>query len=250
MRILIILFAFFITSIWFETSGQVAINNDGSPPDPSAILDLQSSNQGFLVPRIDFNDRPDPAAPGLLIYVTANGPLGNNALYLYDGTRWLQLTTTNAGIGSYREGGVVFWLNATGEHGLVSQMEDQGYFAWGCYGYLIGPDAQHLEINTGDTNTAAIVAICSDVAIAAYTCDTLTLNGYSDWYLPSRDELNEMYNQRAVIGGFASNLYWTSTESADAEFPELAAWIVDFSNGTWGWTSKEGELNVRCIRKF
>jgi hypothetical protein len=251
MKKLIMTFIVFSTvSAWFVTQGQVAINNDGSPPDPSAILDLQSSNQGLLVPRIDFNDRPDPAAPGLLIYVMANGPQGDNALYLYDGTNWLMLATAFTGIGSFREGGVVFWLDETGNHGLVSTTEDLGYYEWGCFGTLIGPDAQNTGIGTGDLNTAAIISECTDESIAAYNCDILDLNGYSDWFLPSRDELAEMYVQRAAIGGFQNNLYWSSTEAEFAEVPEEAAWIVYFLNGSQGWTSKAGALNVRCVRKF
>jgi hypothetical protein len=249
MKIKILLtscFAFFLIEIF----GQVAINDDGSPPDPSAILDLQSTSLGLLLPRIDFNDRPVPAPAGLMIFVIANGPQGNNALYIYNGTNWTKLTTSTGGIGDQMEGGIVFWLDTSGVHGLVSAIADLDATEWGCFGTLIGPDAQHELIGTGDTNTAAIVAGCTDDWIAAYSCDTLSLNGYTDWYLPSRDELIEVYNQRTLIGGFSAWLYWTSTEPAAAEFPEEAAWIVNFTDGTVGWTAKSGTLNVRCVRKF
>jgi hypothetical protein len=235
---------------WQVIYGQIAINNDGNPPDNSAILDLQSPDKGLLLPRIDFNDRPDPAAAGLLIFVTANGPLGDNALYFYDGTRWLKLANVNNGIGEQKEGGIVFWLDETGEHGLVSAMDDQYNTDWGCAGTLIGPDAQHTDIGTGDLNTAAIIALCTDDWIAAYSCDNLTLNGYSDWYLPSINELSEMYAQRAAIGGFGNVWFWSSTEAADAAVPAEAAWTFMFDYGFAGWTSKSSSLHVRCIRKF
>jgi hypothetical protein len=197
MRILIILFAFCIASIWLETSGQVAINSDGNPPDPSAVLDLQSTNQGFLVPRIDFNDRPDPAAPGLLIYVTANGPLGDNTLYMYDGANWLKILTQVVSIiGTEMEGGIVFYHDEIQGFGLVSAQSDEGFAEYGCFGTLIGPNGQHTEIGFGEVNTAEVLSVCTDPGIAADLCDQLDLNGYDDWFLPSLDELREMYIYR------------------------------------------------------
>ena len=46
------------------------------------------------------------------------------------------------------------------------------------------------------------------------------------WYLPSTDELNKLYNQRNVIGGFSDGDYWSSTE-----FDTTKAWLKDFSDG-------------------
>jgi hypothetical protein len=245
------LFLLFIVAGFCQLYGQIAIKEDGSPPDNSAILDLQSTSQGLLIPRIDFNNRPDPPATGLMIYVTDNGPLGNNALYVYNGAMWLKLATAGDAIGDHKEGGVVFWIDGSGVHGLVSALADEGYLEWGCYGTAIGPDAQHVEIGTGDTNTAAIVAGCPDPEIAAGICSESTLNGYSDWYLPSRDELYEMYLQQTTIGGFEStDWYWSSTEAADSDDPENAAWLIIFGDGTNAWAGKDSPLLVRCIRKF
>jgi hypothetical protein len=229
------------------TYAQVAIKEDGSPPDDAAILDLQSPNKGLLIPRIDFDNRPVDPAAGLLIYVTTNGPLGDSALYLYNGSGWQKINETGFSIGDQQQGGVVFWIDWTGSHGLVSALTDMwDYAQYGCSGDSIGPEAEHSGLGTGDTNTAAIIAACPTPGIAANLCDTLSLNGYTDWYLPSRDELWEMFLQKDVIGRFSNYLYWSSTEvSSDG------AWIVWFDgDGLSGWTSKDSFFLVRCIRKF
>ncbi len=59
--------------------------------DPSAMLDVKSTDKGMLIPRIDFNDKSGSPATGLLIYVTTNGPEGNNAFYFYNGSEWLKI---------------------------------------------------------------------------------------------------------------------------------------------------------------
>jgi hypothetical protein len=251
MRRLTLFFLLIIGAGFCQLYGQVAINDDGSPPDNSAILDLQSYNKGLLIPRIDFNNRPGAPAQGLLIYVTNNGPAGDNALYIYAGTRWQKLATASDAIGDHKEGGVVFWVDTSGVHGLVSSMADEGYLAWGCPGTLIGPDGQHTAIGSGDTNTVAILAGCPDPEIAAGICDEITLNGYSDWYLPSREELYEMYLQQTTIGGFDSNnWYWSSSEGAESADPAYYAWLVIFTDGSYVLTVKDWPLLVRCIRKF
>jgi hypothetical protein len=238
---------FFLFAGINQLFSQVVINKTGNPPDPSAMLDVQSTNKGFLLPRIDFNNRPNPAPAGLMIFVTANGPLGNNALYLYDGNGWLKIAYT--GISLYQQigGGIVFYLDPTGYHGLISSTVDQtADAAWGCDGTLIGPGAENTGLGTGNINTAAIVAACSDPGIAAKVCDTLTLNGFTDWYLPAIDELDSMYVHKDTIGGFVNGWYWSSTEH-----DSLGAWIYIFDLNEPAWTSKAYPfINVRCIRKF
>jgi hypothetical protein len=247
MKKIILLFSLLLAFGCLLTYGQVAINDNGDPPDYAAILDLQSTNKGLLIPRIDFNNRPDDAATGLLIYVTDNGPEGDSALYLYNGFSWMKLVLRGYSIGNQLQGGVIFWLDPTGSHGLVSALADmEDYAQYGCSGDSIGPEAQHYGIGTGDTNTAAIIAACPTPGIAANLCDNLSLNGYTDWYLPARDELWEMFLQRTVIGRFTNYLYWSSTEDSSP-----GAWFVSFDgDGYAALTNKDAFANVRCIRKF
>lgn len=71
----------------------VAINTDGSTADNSAILDLKSTNQGVLVPRMTASQRGLIAFPatGLMVYQT-DAPVG---FYFYNGTSWTTLNGTN-----------------------------------------------------------------------------------------------------------------------------------------------------------
>jgi hypothetical protein len=88
-------------------------------------------------------------------------------------------------------------------------------------GSFIGTGATATAVGTGKANTTAIVTVQGVGSYAAKLCDDLVIGAYSDWYLPSKDELDLMYKnigQGAAapltnIGGFsASNYYWTSSE--------------------------------------
>ncbi len=85
-----VLFLFvFILGILSTTYSQVAINADGSSPDVSAMLDIQSTTKGILIPRMTETERGNinPLAIGLLVYQT-NNPIG---FYYFDGLEWVQL---------------------------------------------------------------------------------------------------------------------------------------------------------------
>jgi hypothetical protein len=225
---------------------QVSINNDGSSPDPSAMLEIKSDNKGLLLPRIDYNNRPLNPAAGLLIFVTTNGPFGNG-LYIFDGIGWVKLATITYYMGQHVGGGVVFYIDPSGQHGLISSETDQqGFFPYGCNTDTI-PGANGTAIGTGETNTSAILAVCPSPGIAARVCDTSTTGGYTDWFLPSRDELDTMYVHRDTIGGFNLFYYWSSTEQS---IP--GAWLVDFNASipNEGWANKNRYIYLRCIRKF
>ncbi|HZV69045.1 MAG TPA: tail fiber domain-containing protein [Saprospiraceae bacterium] len=92
-NLILLVFLFFYLSI-LQAQG-ISINADGAPPDASAILDVQSSTKGFLIPRMNMLQRNDISSPaaGLMIYQTDNTP----GLYMYDGTGW-QILTTSANV--------------------------------------------------------------------------------------------------------------------------------------------------------
>jgi len=147
-------------------------------------------------------------------------------------------------------GGKVFYLtDNTGLHGLEAAPTDQvdstskAAFAWGCYTNHGGQDS---EVGTGATNTATIVAFCTEANTAAKIADAYALNGYTDWFLPSQDELNLLYEQQAVVGGFTYGYYWSSTETGSSY-----AACQSFDGGYQANNvSKYSSYAVRAVRAF
>ncbi|MFM8685656.1 MAG: hypothetical protein ACKODJ_03785, partial [Bacteroidota bacterium] len=146
-------------------------------------------------------------------------------------------------------GGIVFYLDSSGQHGLVCAPSDQGSFPWGCNGTDI-PNTS-TAAGTGAINTAYIMAGCSERPIAASVCSDLVLNGYSDWYLPSLGELQMMYSRLHLqgLGGFGGSNYCSSSQG-----DSYAAWNMAFNNGYVYYSSMHSAKNyyllVRAVRAF
>ena len=159
-------------------------------------------------------------------------------------------------IGKSCEGGRIFWLDATGKHGLVASTVDQSAkgIAWNAGAEIItGANADALY--AGQANTEKIVSVQGNGAqYAAKLCHdySATVNNvvYKDWYLPSRFELNLLFRQRTVVGGFntSSGIYWSSTETTTK--PGTKAWEQEFKFGSQHEDAKYLPDQVRCIRKF
>lgn len=132
---------------------------------------------------------------------------------------------------------------------------------WGCVATDIA-GAEGRLIGTGKSNTAAIVAqplMCSPPFYrAADICDDLLLNGYNDWFLPSIDELSEMYNKIGPgaappndnIGGFLNTAYWSSTQLPVSAGTHDFALIFNFTFGSSIAANKDNNTAVRAIREF
>ena len=118
-------------------------------------------------------------------------------------------------IGANYQGGIVFyWNDKTGKHGLIAAENDLGEFSW---------------------------------QQAKDTCANLSLNGYSDWRLPTDDELGALYANRNVVGGFTLALYWSSSE-----FSEYKAFCqsFDYSIMADNYNLKTLKYHVRPVRSF
>ena len=150
-------------------------------------------------------------------------------------------------LGQSYQGGLIVYLDATNFHGLISAAIDQSTGApWGCAGTTIA-GSEGLTIGTGLSNTNAILVDCSTAGTAAKICADLVLGGYSDWYLPSLDELMLMYNNLKLsgLGNFAGANYWSSTESSGTSSD-----LLSFSNGVNSSALKSNSNRVRAIRSF
>ena len=311
---------------------QVAVNTDGNPTHSSAILDVQSTSKGFLLPRMSYSAlyAIESPAEGLMVFCMDCGVACEGLLVIYcdgswkvmntvcllpkaplagshtpaltqitwnwlgvdgaTGYRWnttdnletavdmgTTLTYTETGltpntsytryvwsyntcgdspsgsmnaqtipyyIGANYGGGIIFYIDGTGNHGLISAASDQSNAAqWGCSGTITG--ATGTAIGTGQANTTTIVGACSESGIAARICDDLELNGYSDWFLPSKDELIQMFAQKNVIGGFTNEDYFSSSECNATQ-----AWEIVFWYGAQYCWSKSLPYYVRAIRAF
>ncbi len=87
--IFVLIFAY---APWIQA--QIAINNDGSNPDSSAMLDIKSTTSGLLIPRMTASERNNIGSPatGLLVFVT-----DDNTFYYYDGSAWVKASADNLG---------------------------------------------------------------------------------------------------------------------------------------------------------
>ena len=104
------------------------------------------------------------------------------------------------------------------------------------------------------TNTNAIQAQTGNIAgssAAVYAYEYVN-GGKSDWHLPSKDELNELYSQQKIVGGFLGGVYWSSTETTERED---RAWRQIFADsgeyaGEQGANPKSNSYPVRPVRAF
>jgi len=103
-------------------------------------------------------------------------------------------------------------------------------------------------VGSGRVNTETIIAAQGSGNYAATLCRNLTINGFSDWFLPSKDELGLMYTnlKKAGRGNLAPAWYWSSSEFNRNSF----AWIQQFGAGIQILNDESYTYNVRAVRAF
>jgi hypothetical protein len=156
-------------------------------------------------------------------------------------------------IGESYGGGYVFFVYDEGRHGLICAKTDQSasmHWSAGTNTYTM---ARADGVGGGKSNTAIIIANQGNgdgSMYAARLCNeySVTENGvkYGDWYLPSREELALLSQQRNVIGGFAEDFYWSSTEENQDEAKHLRFSTVQLPILLF----KGAYMHVRAIRAF
>ena len=146
-------------------------------------------------------------------------------------------------------GGKIFYVNPNSETDGWKYLEaaptdEASLYVYQEYGTMIV--ATGTKIGTGQANSNAIVAVVgTTTSYAAKACADKVIAGYDDWFLPSKAELNQMYINKATIGGFIDTWYWSSSETNTYN-----AWVQNFGSGDPYENVKNGSCRVRPIRAF
>ena len=149
-------------------------------------------------------------------------------------------------IGESYQDGIIFYLNESGHSGLLVS-EDLGNVPWGCGG-------SNISLTTwenGIIGQAEILSQCSDRPIAASVVANLEPFNSIEWYIPSQNQLIEIYNSignggtQGDIGGFGDDFYWTFTQGNSN-----CAWGINFSNGNESCENKSLFHKIRAVRSF
>ena len=265
-----------LTSVGTLTSATVngkVIVGATSASSASAVLEASSTTQGFLPPRMlgAQRDAISSKAAGLVVWCTNCGQ--NGELQVYNGAVWTNMNGGTAtapivlAVGTPYQGGKIAYILVPGDpgydantpHGLIASLSDVtelpvGQVKWNntdernCSSCIL-TGATGTAIGTGLANTNTIIAIQggTPTSIAAGLARAHTGGGYTDWYLPSKDELNKLYLNRAVIGNFYPSPYWSSTENENSN---STAWIHSFGDGRQQTQFKHFQQHVRPVRSF
>jgi len=164
-------------------------------------------------------------------------------------------------IGQEYDGGIIFYLDATNQHGLMCAKNDQGLSAWDPFPFDVNNSQNYspqftgaisTSMGTGFANTTMITGIIGTGFDAAGLC-TLYRDekNHDDWYLPSKGELNAIYENLVVPGiitpsSLNSSYYWSSSEIDNKD-----VWSQRFDDGqpvNFAW--KNNIMNVRAVRAF
>jgi len=171
-------------------------------------------------------------------------------------------------IGSEMEGGVLAYVFTSADagyvagevHGIIVSSEDLNTNPqWGCRGTEVGGTSR--EIGSGRGNTSMVAAFhdnlpdyynnprqchnANDGTVAAKLAEDAVINGYSDWFIPTRDEALVLFENREQLGGFSNEDYWSSCESNRQN-----ACAMSFVTGATFSASKESHKKIRLIRYF
>ncbi|GEM56644.1 hypothetical protein B0A58_11790 [Flavobacterium branchiophilum NBRC 15030 = ATCC 35035] len=226
------------------TSRGVCWSNTTSSPTIANTKTIDGTGIGI------FSSSLTSLTTGTTYYVRAYATNSAGTAY---GTTSTFTTLPSLAVGQSYQGGIIAYIFVSGDsgyitgqtHGLIATTSNQSTGAqWGCSGTSISGTSTTL--GSGQTNTTAIVNGCSSTTNAAAICNNLSSGGYTDWYLPSSEELIKLYLNKSLIGGFNNSFYWSSTQNNS-----ISAYSINFNTGTITTSSsKSSQIYVRAIRKF
>jgi len=173
------------------------------------------------------------------------------------GTYLFKDNCTVLSIGDSYEGGKIAYILQTGDpgydanvpHGIIAATADYSVRIRWNNGSNITTVATATALGTGLSNTNAIIAAQGAGSYAASVARNHNGGGYTDWHLPSKNELEKLIINKNAIGGFVTSgstaWYYSSSESASDK-----AWLIYAVDGTWYANPKAETWNVRPIRFF
>jgi hypothetical protein len=250
-----------LAAVVFTASSYAQVGIGTATPDASSALDITSTTKGLLIPRMTAAQRDVIPLPtqGLMIFCT-DCASGEGELQIKLTSSWKNIIGDDVNdpivVGSFYGGGVVFWVDPSdNRHGLIAAVADQSSgIQWSDGVGTI--EASGIAVGTGSVNTDAIVNkyTLTGTDFAAGLARDYNGGGYTDWFLPSKDELNQMYTNKETINTTASanggsnfpiSTYWSSTE-----YGFNVAWLQGFGDGNQSATNKSNTFNVRAVRAF
>jgi len=188
----------------------------------------------------------------LLLYTDEDVDIQNNdysyRIYAYiysERSDYLERVLHIPEIGEFYAGGYVYYLNDNVGGMVVGRTATIPLSQWGCWGTQV--EATGEEIGDGLQNTLNFISTCDEDLIGAWSSYNWEDEGYDDWFLPSKESLQLIYENIyfVSIGGFQEDNYWSSSE-----YNETLAWDLDFRTGNWSKTNKTATDRIRSVRKF
>ncbi len=227
------------------------------PTNVSAFM----NDAGYLTTEVDgsiTNELQTISRTGTTVTLSNGGGNFEDSVGVYTAGTGIDITnnvvstsgTCGLSIGDTYAGGIIFFLDGSGCHGLVAKATDEpGTYQWSSTYFNTWAFASGIYGGAQNTKKSIARAVASaSTCPAASVCDNLTSGGYTDWYLPSKDELDMMYVNLHMqgLGGFAFNFYWSSSEYGSGD-----AWTQYFSDGYQNGFTNKGDSNcVRAVRAF
>lgn len=252
--------------------------------------DVTNTGGGIIVRGICWSTSPNPTILNNIInagnaggaFTASLSPLARNTTYYYrayatnnSGTAYgaeISFTTPSLAIGDTLQGGKVLALFIPGqpgyvagqEHGVIVSFTDEVPAADSLIRWFNGTAGLNMRTPwNGSGNSRTIVGSArlnmDDIIFrqgagtyAASYCDNLVKDGYSDWLLPTLDEVQLMYRRNGLIGNFVTTSstptgYWTSTWFTNLN---NAAYLIRFQDGLQLTGTTSLRLRIRAVRYF
>ncbi|OIQ29385.1 MAG: hypothetical protein BM564_06725 [Bacteroidetes bacterium MedPE-SWsnd-G2] len=247
----------------FQAQIGVGTTNPKSAFDISvANPDAPEFNDGLLVPRINNfpTENPTDEQDGLLVYLTTTNSFyfWNAALDIWTPVIQESTSENTHHIGEFYGGGIVFYTYDNGNHGLIISTEDMSdgdEVEWG----FKDDDISEAESEwNGSGNTLALVEEGVESDEAAGLCNNYNSGNFSDWYLPSLNELQLIFKSLYIInktldsdsdsntyGLSVNDSYWSSTQQNDEK-----SYLLKLDHMKAEKKKKDEDHKVRAIRAF